>query len=72
MSKRCMGCMGEYDEGLAKCPLCGYERESEAKEAYHLPPGSVIGDRYMLGRVLGFGGFGVTYIGFDEIGRAHV
>lgn len=66
MSKRCMGCMGEYDEGLAKCPLCGYERESEAKEAYHLPPGSVIGDRYMLGRVLGFGGFGVTYIGFDE------
>lgn len=62
---RCMGCMEEFDEALDTCPHCGYKRGTPPKEAYHLPPETILSGRYIIGRVLGFGGFGVTYIGWD-------
>ena len=67
MNRRCMGCMEVYDDTYALCPHCGYIYGTPAKEAYHIQPGSKLKDgRYTVGRVLGFGGFGVTYIGYDE------
>ncbi len=67
MDRRCMGCMEVYDDLYAVCPHCGYIYGTPAKEAYHIQPGSRLKDgRYTVGRVLGFGGFGVTYIGYDE------
>jgi len=67
---RCMGCMREYRERTPNgetvvCPHCGYVKNSPAKEAYHLPPGSILQGKYIVGKVLGYGGFGVTYIGYD-------
>ena len=62
---RCMGCMEEFDDSLDTCPHCGYKRGTPPKEAYHLPPETILNGRYIVGRVLGFGGFGVTYIGWD-------
>ncbi len=62
---RCMGCMEEYDGEFEICPYCGYIRGTEAREAYHIAPGSRIHRRYIIGRVLGFGGFGITYLGYD-------
>ena len=70
-SVRCMGCMQEYDEftpngdPILICPYCGYIKDTPAKEAYHLTPGSILQGKYIVGRVLGYGGFGVTYIGYD-------
>jgi len=57
--------MGEYQDGAGVCPSCGYVRGTPPREAYHLTPESILQGRYIVGRVLGFGGFGVTYIGFD-------
>lgn len=65
--KLCMGCMELYEDNFDICPNCGYEENSLPEETFHLTPGTVIGERYTVGRVLGFGGFGVTYIGFDNV-----
>lgn len=67
MLKRCMGCMEKYDSEYEICPYCGYVEGTSAKEEYHIIPGSVLVGRYIIGRVLGFGGFGVTYLGWDKL-----
>lgn len=65
MSKRCLGCMEYYGDEFEICPHCGYVEGTPAEEAIHMAPGTLLHDRYIIGRVLGFGGFGVTYIGWD-------
>lgn len=65
--KRCLGCMQTYDNELNICPHCGYVEGTEQEEAIHMVPGAVLNDRYIIGRVVGYGGFGVTYIAWDKI-----
>lgn len=65
MNKRCMGCMNEYSEEFEICPYCGFIENSEPESPLHMEPGTYLADRYIVGRVVGYGGFGVTYIGWD-------
>ena len=51
--------------GDGSCQNCGRVNDSYTPQSYHLPPSTVLQNRYMLGRVLGEGGFGITYIGRD-------
>lgn len=67
MERLCMGCMKAYDDQFDVCPHCGYAFDTPAKQSYHIPPGSVLLQRYIVGKVLGFGGFGVTYVGWDYL-----
>ncbi len=62
---RCAGCMAEIEDWEINCPQCGYVKGTPPREAYHMPPETVLHARYIIGRVLGYGGFGVTYIGWD-------
>ena len=64
--KLCMGCMEQIDDQLKVCPYCGYIEVAGVEEAYYLVPGTMLQGRYMLGKVLGYGGFGITYIGYDR------
>ena len=65
MIERCLGCMEEYDTDYGLCPYCGYELDTEVERPIHMQPGSLLHAKYLVGRVLGYGGFGVTYIGWD-------
>ena len=63
--KLCYGCMHELPDDVNICTYCGYDQDKIPENANFLPPGTKLQNRYILGRVLGFGGFGITYIGFD-------
>lgn len=63
---RCPNCMKELKPGSKFCPKCGFKLGTKPKEIYHLYPGMVLSDRYMIGTVLGFGGFGITYRAWDN------
>jgi serine/threonine protein kinase len=61
---RCMGCMQE--KGSAHlCPRCGWSEGAPAESPLQLAPRTVLQDRYLLGRALGQGGFGITYLAWD-------
>lgn len=62
---RCLGCMAEYKDEYGLCPYCGYEPGTAAESSLHIQPGVILAGRYLIGRVIGYGGFGVTYIGWD-------
>ena len=67
MKHRCMSCMKEYDDKYKVCPTCGFVRGTQAAEPHHMPPETILHKKYIVGKVLGFGGFGVTYIAWDAM-----
>ncbi|WP_040134139.1 serine/threonine-protein kinase [Azospirillum argentinense] len=48
------------------CRDCGYPVRVQNRAGVHLLPGTRLLSRYLVGRVLGQGGFGATYLGWDE------
>lgn len=54
-----------YRDDLEVCPFCGYIDGTPVEEAIHITPGSLLHNRYIVGKVLGYGSFGVTYIAWD-------
>ena len=63
LERICFGCFQEKEPGSI-CPHCGFN-ESEEQPYLALPLGTLLNGRYMLGKVLGVGGFGITYLGYD-------
>ncbi len=60
----CLKCM---QPGLSGgiCAHCGTRSGFTQEPAFALPAGSILHGRYLVGAVLGNGGFGITYIGYD-------
>ena len=66
MNRYCYFCMFPVLETDTVCPHCGNPPEMESAK-HLLAPGTLLRGRYLLGRALGQGGFGITYIGRDEL-----
>lgn len=62
----CIGCMHELQDKEI-CPYCGLEQRSYTPIPRCLIMGTRLAERYVLGRVLGEGSFGITYIGWDTL-----
>lgn len=60
----CLNCLGKKEPEL-DCPNCGWSGESLFVSPLFLPPGTVLKEKYLVGKVLGHGGFGVTYMALD-------
>jgi len=58
---RCMKCMKEI--GGYPCPECGYA--GEAQPWFVLKQGLILHGKYVVGCVLGQGGYSITYAGWD-------
>ena len=46
----------------SKCSRCGYGAATPPQYELVLPPGTLLDGQYLVGRVLGIGGFGITYL----------
>ena len=66
----CMGCMSEIGNENV-CPYCN-ERKDELQEAPFMPKGTIIGERYIVGKGLKINGEGLSYIGYDKIKKMRV
>lgn len=60
----CPACL-QTAAGFAICPHCGWRKGEQTAHTLHLSPGTVIKSPYSVARVLGYGGFGITYLGWD-------
>ena len=59
----CLGCMNNKGDAM-ECPKCGYI-EGTPQVLPFLEPGTLLKERYIVGKHLNANGEGVTYIGFD-------
>ena len=65
MNTRCLACMEEHNTQGSASPHCGAPAKQSAQDSLTLKPGTLLQERYIVGKSLGSGGFGVTYIGWD-------
>lgn len=61
----CMGCMNQIEDAKRICPYCGFDEESLQQESYYLRPGTIVGGKYIVGKVLQYGGHTISYLGYN-------
>lgn len=61
----CENCF-EPMKGGRFCTKCGYSSEMTVTDPTMLRPGSVLLGKYLIGKVIGKGGFGITYLAYDN------
>ena len=61
----CENCFEETE--TAVCKSCGYDPSEGALDQSLLNPGTVLLNRYVIGQIIGKGGFGITYLAYDGL-----
>ncbi len=62
----CLYCFGDLDSSRV-CLNCHHKADDTPSPPHHLPQRTVLGaqNRYLVGKALGEGGFGITYLAWD-------
>lgn len=60
----CSKCLKEI-KPISICQFCGFDADAYEAPKHTLPLDSVLNERYQVGCVIGSGGFGITYAGWD-------
>lgn len=63
--KMCLGCFTAIDDNAVNCPYCGFSKANYNPNKWALEAGSILNDKYIIGRTIGKGGFGITYLAWD-------
>lgn len=66
LEKFCPNCMADMERTADICPNCGFDIAAYRHPQAALPCGMVLRKKYLLGRTLGIGGFGITYLGQNK------
>ena len=59
--------MREKNSPESVCPYCGYNPKTYSLFTYVLQPYTILHGRYLIGKALGAGGFGITYVAMDLV-----
>jgi serine/threonine protein kinase len=62
--KCCPNCFSTRSFRQNVCTVCGFKNTVQ-REKRALPLERILNQRYVVGRVLGIGGFGITYVAYD-------
>ena len=66
IEKICLRCMRISDD-VGICPYCGREKTGQQTWSKALAPGTILNNKILIGNILGKGGYGITYIGYDML-----
>ena len=69
--KICLGCMQEINADDVMCPHCGFDPNNYRVNPRCLRLGTKLAGKYIIGKVIGEGGFGITYIGKTGIANCN-
>lgn len=58
--------------GREPCPVCGYSKAGYKCNSETLSPGNILKGRYAVGRVIGKGSYGITYLAYDMVSESRV
>ncbi|MCL2369830.1 MAG: serine/threonine protein kinase [Firmicutes bacterium] len=60
----CLYCFGDLN-AERECGACAKKADDSPSPLHHLPQRTIINKRYLFGKALGEGGFGITYLAWD-------
>ena len=61
----CYNCMTKLESGQTVCPVCGHDNSCHENPESTLPAGTILAEKYLVGKVLDRGEAEITYLGCD-------
>ena len=61
----CINCMRERRNPDGVCEFCGFDVRTFELPRHHMRPFTILAGKYLIGKAIGEGGFGITYLGMD-------
>ena len=65
VNRMCMGCMAAEMPPRGPCSQCGFQEKAYIPQPHILPLRTILSGKYLVGRMIGQGGFGIIYLGWD-------